>query len=53
MRLNTKERIQLKGIVGGKVVKKRTATLVLEIGQDQELEQTFHAVENLNFGNTF
>jgi hypothetical protein len=52
MRLNTKERIQLKGIVGGKVVTKGTATLVLEIGQDQELEQTFHAVENLDFDDT-
>jgi hypothetical protein len=52
MRLNTKERIQLNGIGGGKVVKKRTVTLVLEIGQDQELEQTFHAIENLDFGDT-
>jgi hypothetical protein len=39
-------------LFSGKVVKKRTVTLVLEIGQDQELEQTFHAVENLDFGDT-
>jgi hypothetical protein len=39
-------------LFGGKVVTKGTVTLVLEIGQDQELEQTFHAVENLDFGHT-